>query len=220
MKKPLICFYVILSVLLFGCKQKTAQPQQETGTSKNTFVGGGCEGCEAVFESPVPFDQLNETDTLPGFNEHGQRLLVEGIIYKRDGKTPAPGVVLYVYHTGTNGLYESRNGDSGWAKRHGYHRGWVKTNERGEFRFYTIKPAPYPDARIPAHIHPTVKEPVLNEYYIDEFVFDDDPLLVKSERDKMENRGGNGILKTTMVNGMLVAKRNIILGLNIPHYPK
>lgn len=219
MKKQLICFSVITCILLVGCKQKS-NSQQPAQPAKHVFVGGGCEGCEAVFESPVPFEQLNETDTLPGFDEPGQKLLVEGVIYKPDGQTPAPGVVLYVYHTSTRGLYESRAGSQGWAKRHGDRRGWVKTNERGEYRFYTVKPASYPNTRNPAHIHPTIKEPGLNEYYIDEFVFDDDPLLVKSERDKMENRGGNGILKTTLVNGMLVAKHDIILGLNIPNYPK
>lgn len=221
MKKQLICFAVITCILFFSCKQKTANSRQNrTPATANGRVGGGCEGCEAVFESPIPFDKLTDTDTLPGFEDAGPKLLVEGVVYQHDGKTPAPGVVLYVYHTNQQGIYESRSTDNGWAKRHGYRRGWIKTNERGEYHFYTVKPAPYPGRTDPAHIHPTVKEPSLNEYYIDEYVFDDDPLLTPAKRSKMENRGGSGILKTTNVNGMLVAKRNIILGLNVPGYPK
>lgn len=212
-KYLLFCYAFIVAV---SCKQKAASSQKTTAA----VAGGGCEGCEAVYETPVPFSQLSFTDTLPGFFEPGPKLMVEGTIYKADGKTPATGVVLYVYHTGLNGLYQGRNGDTGWARRHGYHRGWVKTNEQGTYRFYTCKPAPYPNSNIPAHIHPVVKEPGLNEYYIDEFVFDDDPLLTQKERAKPENRGGSGILKTVNENGMLVAKRDIVLGKNIPHYPK
>jgi protocatechuate 3,4-dioxygenase beta subunit len=38
----------------------------------------------------------------------------------------------------------------------------------GHNRFYTLKPAAYPNAKIPATIHPVIKEPGLSEYYIDE----------------------------------------------------
>jgi protocatechuate 3,4-dioxygenase, beta subunit len=35
----------------------------------------------------------------------------------------------------------------------------------------------------------------------------------------MQNRGGNGIVKLSKnTSGVLVGTRNIILGLNIPHY--
>ena len=70
-----------------------------------------------------------------------------------------------------------------------------------------------------AHIHPTIKEPNKNEYYIDDFVFSDDPFLTNKEKEKMQNRGGNGIVKLTKnKEEMWVGKRDIILGLNIPNY--
>jgi protocatechuate 3,4-dioxygenase, beta subunit len=215
MKQYFLSLFLLSGILIAGCKGNTASSQKRTPV----IVGGGCEGCEAVYESPLPFEKLPYIDTLPGFFEPGTRLLVEGIIYQPDGKTPAKDVVLYLYHTGLNGLYQGHKNDSGWARRHGYHRGWLKTNERGEYRFYTVRPAPYPNATIPAHIHPTIKEPAFNEYYIDDFVFDDDSLLTKEERNKMPNRGGNGILKLRFSNGIFTAKRNIVLGLNIPGYP-
>jgi protocatechuate 3,4-dioxygenase beta subunit len=79
-------------------------------------VGGPCEGCEAVHESPVPFAQLSWTDTLPDFNEPGLKLKVSGTVYKWDGKTPAAGVVLYVYHTNQKGVYPKRGDETGWGR--------------------------------------------------------------------------------------------------------
>lgn len=216
MKNYLFIQLLLCGTLLFSCKQKTASSQQPAAK----IVGGGCEGCEAIYESPVPFEQLTATDTLPCFFEQGPKLRIEGTVYHPDGKTPAPGIILYVYHTGLNGLYENRGATTGWTVRHGIHRGWMKTDNQGRYRFYTCMPAPYPNAKIPAHIHPTVKEPGVNEYFLDDFVFDNDPLLNAEERKKMPNRGGNGILKTRMEKGMLVAERNLILGKNIPGYPK
>ena len=95
----------------------------------------------------------------------------------------------------------------------------MRTNEKGEYQFSTLKPAPYPNASDPAHIHITIKEPELNEYYIDEFVFDDDPLLTSLQRSRLENRGGSGILKLALENNQWVATRAIRLGENIPAYP-
>ena len=41
------------------------------------------------------------------------------------------------------------------------------------------------------HIHISIREPeIKNEYYIDELVFDDDPLLTTAKRAALENRGG------------------------------
>ncbi len=146
-------------------------------------------------------------------------MVVAGTIYKVDGKTPAPGVVLYVYHTDQQGNYSKKGNETGWGKRHGYIRGWVKTNDKGQYKFYTLKPAAYPGRNIPAHIHPVIKEPGMNDYYIDEFLFDDDPFLTKEERKKQEGRGGNGILVLQKKDGMLYAQRDIILGKNVPDYP-
>ncbi|WP_394343311.1 peptidase associated/transthyretin-like domain-containing protein [Spirosoma sordidisoli] len=80
-------------------------------------------------------------------------------------------------------------------------------------------PAPYPHADEPAHIHITLKEPGLNEYYIDEFLFDDDPLLTAYKRQKLANRGGSGILKLKDAGNLYKAERPIYLGRNIPNYP-
>jgi hypothetical protein len=44
-------------------------------------------------------------------------------------------------------------------------------------------------------------------------------LLPNEERTRKNPVGGSGILKTTMKDGILRAKRNIILGFNVKDYP-
>ena len=217
-------FSIIIPVALClfsftACSQNTAQKQNKPDRATQ-IVGGRCEGCEAIYESPIPFEKLDETDTLPDFNEPGPKIEISGIIYQVDGKTPAAGVVLYVYHTDQKGVYATKGDEKGWAKRHGYIRGWIKTNTRGQYKFYTLVPASYPNSSNPKHIHPTIKEPGKSEYWIDEFVFDDDPLLPEKERTRPKPVGGQGVLKTDMKNGMLRATRDIILGFNVADYPK
>jgi protocatechuate 3,4-dioxygenase, beta subunit len=216
------CIFIFLAILITqtGCSQKSAKPfPGNKPVATDVKAGGNCEGCEAVFECPVSFSELNETDTLPDFNEPGPKIEISGRIFKNDGKTPAAGVILYVYHTDQKGVYATRGGETGWGKRHGYIRGWVKSDANGNYRLYTLVPASYPNSRNPKHIHPTIKEPGVNAYWIDEFVFDDDPLLPASERNSSNPRGSNGVLKTEMRDGMLRATRDIVLGLNVPGYP-
>ncbi|QHW01635.1 intradiol ring-cleavage dioxygenase [Spirosoma endbachense] len=183
-------------------------------------VGGPCEGCEAIHETSVPFDKLDSFLKMPDATWEGKKPLgINGIVYKADGKTPAPGVILYIYHTDETGHYTAKTDAKGWEKRHGSIRGWMRTNDKGEYKFVTLRPAPYPGRTDPAHIHITLKEPGINEYYIDEYLFDDDPLLTAEKRQKLENRGGSGILKLKDVGNMFKASRHIILGKNIPNYP-
>ncbi|WP_026967362.1 intradiol ring-cleavage dioxygenase [Algoriphagus terrigena] len=180
------------------------------------LVGGGCEGCKAIFEFGEK--TLTNVDTLPGFHSTEPKLKITGTVFRRDGKTPAKDVILYVYHTDRTGIYPKKGNEVGWARRHGYLRGWVKTDQSGRYTFYTFRPAAYPDRSEPEHIHLTVKEPDKNEYYLDEFVFADDPILTPARRKKLEDRGGSGILPSVNSRGMLHANRDIILGLNIPDY--
>lgn len=210
--------YFILVLLLCGTLTTCSQsPVTTAPVSKK--VGGPCEGCEAIYESPVPFTSLPWIDALPDFSEAGPKLEVSGTVYQQDGKTPAPGIVLYIYHTDQQGYYSKKGNETGWGKRHGSILGWMKTNAKGRYKFYTLKPVSYPNSTIPAHIHITIKEPDKNEYYIDEFLFEDDPFITKSERSRQEGRGGSGIVQLHSGNGMLIATRNIILGKNIPDYP-
>jgi len=180
------------------------------------LIGGPCEGCEAIYEYGDRF--LNSVDTISGFTTSNQKIKITGTIYNNDGKTPAKDIILYAYHTDEKGIYPKRSSSKGWEKRHGFLRGWVKTNVSGNYTFYTLKPASYPNTSIPQHIHITVKEPDKNEYYIADIYFDSDPNLTESIRNRKDHRGGNGIVKFSKNGQLLEAKRDIILGLHIPNY--
>jgi protocatechuate 3,4-dioxygenase, beta subunit len=121
-----------LLALLASC----ANSQQQTPPAFHLV--GSCEGCEAVFE----YDNkpLKPTDTLPDFSMKGTKIKLAGTIYQPDGKTPAPGVILYIYHTDTSGVYPTKGNETGWARRHGYIRGWIKTDNNGQYSFYTLRP--------------------------------------------------------------------------------
>jgi protocatechuate 3,4-dioxygenase, beta subunit len=187
-------------------------------TDAGKRIGGPCDGCEIMYVG-MP-EVIPAIDTSSGWNEEGQKLLIKGKVVKTDGKTPAPGVVLYYWQTDNRGLYTSKTGMPEEAKRHGHIRGWIKSDDQGNYALYTIRPAAYPNENAHAHIHLLVREPGLsNEYYIDEFVFDDDPLLTNDRRSAAQNRGGSGILKTVKSGDLQVAEHKIILGLNIPGYP-
>ncbi|MEW6731341.1 MAG: intradiol ring-cleavage dioxygenase [Acidobacteriota bacterium] len=216
MIKNILILVIIGMLISISCQQKS-QPTQNLATKDGKHVGGDCEGCEGIYEG-MPKEIGWET-TIPDTTEPGQPIEISGTIFKRDGKTPAANVILYVYHTDNKGYYTPAENTNGWTRRHGHLRSWMRTNERGEYKFRTIKPIAYPNRDIPAHIHPIIKEPDKNEYFIDEYLFDDDPLLTSEKRKDLEDRGGNGIIHLEKgSDGILRGKRDIILGLNIPNY--
>ena len=219
MKIIVSMFITLLCIVTYSCAQKPSTNSIANKRVKGN-AGAPCEGCEAIYECPVPFDKLSHQLILPDREGKGRKLTVRGIVVKADGITPAPEVIVYVYHTDQTGIYPKKGDETGWGKRHGYIRGWMRTNEKGEYTFYTLRPASYPNDSIPAHIHITIKEPAMNEYWIDDYFFEDDPFLTIKERKKLDERGGNGILKLREIGkGEFVAERNIILGKNIPNYP-
>jgi protocatechuate 3,4-dioxygenase beta subunit len=216
-----IVLFVVLFTALTSCNGQTKnsnQTQTNSSTNKNKLVGGGCDGCELMYAG-MP-KNIKPVDTSAGWKEPGQKLLVTGIVFKLDGKTPAANVIIYYWQTDNKGYYSPKDGMNAKAGRHGHIRGWVKTDVNGKYSIYTIRPAPYPNNTMPAHIHTSIKEPNIdNEYYIDEFVFDDDKLLTGAKRKALEHRGGSGILRVLISGDLQIAEHNIILGLNIPNYP-
>ena len=202
--------YIIILILCMplSCNAQTIPSDK--------IVGGPCEGCEAIFE--YGGKKLVAVDTLPLFLENEPKLKITGKVYQKDSTIPAADVIIYIYHTNRKGIYQTRGDEIGWARRHGFIRGWVQTDVGGNYTFYTFRPAAYPSRDEPEHIHITVKEPGKTEYYLDEFVFADDPILTEELKGKLDNRGGSGIMKPTLEDGMLTIYRELILGLNIPDY--
>ncbi len=201
-----------LFIFLLGSFQNQAQ----SNAIKKQLIGGPCEGCEAIHE--YGNQKLTAEVIMPGYGDPGQKIKITGTIFQKDGKTPAPNVIIYLYHTDQTGRYVAKKGASGWEKRHGSLRAWLKTNSKGQYSFYTLKPKAYPNRTEPAHIHITVKEPGKNEYYIDSYHFEGDPLLTNKIKNSMRLRGGNGIISLKKQGDHWIGERDIILGLNIPDY--
>ncbi|MPR32924.1 dioxygenase family protein [Salmonirosea aquatica] len=213
MKVPFFSF--LLLAVFISCESRSQQ--QKSSASPKELIGGGCDGCEIMYIG-MPI-RMNSTDTSVGWRGTRTKLLVTGTVYQVDGRTPAPNVIVYYWQTDDQGYYSKNSMLTGEAVRHGARRGWMQTGADGKYALYTNRPAPYPGRDIPAHIHLSIKEPNLpNEYYVDELVFDDDPLLTTAKRKALENRGGSGVLRPREENGIQVARHDIILGLHIPHY--
>ena len=204
-------YFILVYTVLFSCCINSQNKQEASKTA-----GEPCEGCEAIYEYDDKI--LTSTDTLAGFNTLKPQIKISGTVYKKDDKTPAEDIILYVYHTNDKGIYPSNKASKGWERRHGTLRGWVKTDSNGSYTFYTSRPASYPNTRIPQHIHITIKEPDKNEYYISDFYFEDDPNLTDNIRNDPNPRGGSGIISLRDRSEIKEATRNIILGLNIPNY--
>lgn len=125
---------------------------------------------------------------LDGPEEAGDPLIVTGTVFKPDGKTPAPGVLIYVYHTDHTGHY-SRGSGNGNGPRHGKLRGWMLTGADGKYEFRTVRAAPYPGRTAEAHIHVTLTADGFPEHWTDEFLFHGDPLIPARIQAKSDGLG-------------------------------
>lgn len=195
---------VILALAVAACS--AAAESSRSPARANLYA---CEGCEATFERNAA-DLTADVDVARG--ESGEPLVLEGTIRHADGRTPAPGVIVYMHQTNAQGLYAGGTDESEWSRRHGRLRGWAVTDGRGRYRFRTIKPAPYPDMTMPAHIHLMIGEPDRRPYYVDDVVFDGEIKVDDAYRARQELRGGSGIVKLSRDGeGRWLAVRDIVL---------
>lgn len=221
MKSSIFAFLILLTTGITSCTGQTKKPAHTTNLSSITNdkrIGGNCEGCQLMYIG-MP-ENIAAIDTSAGWREGRQKLILTGQVFQLDGRTPAPNIIIYYWHTNDKGLYTADNQTPAPAKEHGRLRGWVKTDENGKYSIKTSRPAAYPNDVIPQHIHLSIKEPQLpNEYFIDLY-FDDDPLyLPHKKKYGAADRGGTEILRVVADGKTEIGEHNIILGLNIPNYP-
>lgn len=147
--------------------------------------------------------------TIVGEGERGEPLVVSGTIYTPDGRTPLSGIDLFVYQTDATGNY-STSGDGGEHRNTRIH-GLMRTNAEGRYEFRTIKPGSYPRTRNAAHIHAYVSGPGYPEYWIDEYLFADDPFVTEDVRQRFAGKGSfSPILSLTRgSDGVLRGVRDI-----------
>lgn len=125
-----------------------------------------------AFQAPQVADKSAPSKvTIPSKDEPGERLMVSGKVFGKDGR-PLAGASVYVYHTDAKGLYTPDTNDNKNPRL----RGYMRTDEQGRYEFATIKPAHYPNNTIPAHIHYVVNAPGYKER-IFEIVFEGDQFI-------------------------------------------
>lgn len=140
--------------------------------------------------------------------EPGESLEISGTIFSAGSTAPAPGIVVFAYHTDARGHYNQPN--SPFNPRL---YGWVKSDSQGRYGFRTIKPAPYPDLSTPAHIHVSLFSKDIPEYWLDDYWFSGDSLITPAQRALLTGRGGGGetLALGRDKEGVLHGKRDFVL---------
>jgi protocatechuate 3,4-dioxygenase beta subunit len=183
LRRPLTGYSVSLTALLIAV----------------ALVGGSCGAgnAKAQDEFPVPDSPAAPPAkiVIPRDGEPGEPLVIAGTIYQPDGRTPAAGVTLYVFHTDAKGVYSADQEEGKPPKPR--LQGWVRTKADGRYEFRTIRPTAYPGGDTPAHIHAGVYGRGVR-YWINDYWFADDPLITAKQRKRVELPEGSGKVIVTL----------------------
>lgn len=177
--------------------------------------GGALPACEWCGAMDAPSGELPHAITIAGIDEPGERMVLRGRVFESDGETPAPGVLMYVYHTDARGIYRTDDeGLRGNGLRHGPLRGWLRTDETGRYEISTIRPGVYPSRIEAAHVHVTLTPEGGEEDWVESFFFEGDELLGEgviraSERD---GRFGAVVSLEPDADGVLMGERDLRIG--------
>jgi protocatechuate 3,4-dioxygenase beta subunit len=199
---------IVALPFLMNCKTGTMAQKAESELSlikKNANTSPEINWCGAI-------DAPNDVSWKTALSKKSDRdapVIISGTVFQSDGKTPAPNVLIYFYHTDSDGYYGKGNGEI----RHGHFRGWMLTGASGKYEFSTIKPAPYPSRTQAAHVHMTLTAKNFREDWVDSILFEGDKFISEQERNQAGKRGGfNPIVKLEKgTDGILRATRDIQL---------
>jgi len=195
---------------LINCKSDTLAQKSEADVlsliKKNANTSPSVNWCGAI---DAPAD-VSWKSVLSKKSDRDEPMVISGTVYNPDGKTPAPNVLIYFYHTDSEGYYNrKRDGEP----LHGHFRGWMLTDAKGRYEFSSIRPAAYPERKFAAHVHMTLTGKNFREESIDSILFEGDPLISREERQTAGRKGGfNPIVKLEKgASGIWQATRDIQL---------
>ena len=182
---------------LLNCKSDSLAQKSEPdilSLLKKNAAPASAEGRGAI---AVP-ENVSWKSVLSPKSDKDLPMTISGTVYEQDGKRGAPNVLIYFYHTDSEGYYGRGNGEA----QHGHFRGWMLTDAKGRYEFSSIRPAAYPVRRFAAHVHMTVTTQKIKEDSIDAILFEGDTLISRQERETAGQKGGfNPILKLEKDSG-------------------
>lgn len=191
--------------LLGSCNANALTVDEASGILQVLRKNARARGAEGMGAIDVP-DNVSWKTTCPVAKDDGEPMVISGTVYQSDGKTVAPNVLIYFYHTDKFGIY----GREGQPK-HGRFRGWMLTDEQGRYEFRSIRPASYPNTTFAAHVHMTITGVDRTEDWIDSILFEGDRFISPREREMAGKKGGfQPILKLEKgADGILRGVRDI-----------
>ena len=176
---------------LINCKSDTLAQKvgSELSLIKKNAITSPAENWCGALDAP---DNVSWKTALSKKSDKDEPMIISGTVYEADGKTAAPNVLIYFYHTDSEGFYGRGNGEI----RHGHFRGWMLTGAGGKYEFSSIKPASYPNYKNPAHVHMTLTGKNFKEDWIDSIWFESDKFITAEARKDLTGKGGfNPIIK-------------------------
>ncbi len=210
MKRSVFLYLISSFVISCSSGQNSPKENQQQTSNQETTDENTCSWC-GTSEAP---ENVTWNAEIPIVGESKEILMISGTVYLQDGKTPAKDVIIYVYHTNSEGIYPKNGDETENGKYHGYLRAWMKTDSSGRYQFETFRPAPYNSHEgEPAHIHYNVQAPGYPEYWLTALWFDGDPRITDEYLKKIERSGGFSNVTTLTLdsNNVLQGERNIIL---------
>ncbi len=217
-----------LAILLYCFVPKNANSQDAAAAIKNineqlkkgeTTISKVLSDKSLMYlHSLTPFREVIKANAKPGKitivtnDEPGTRITVKGTIVDKNG-VPMKNLLVYFYHTSDKGWYSDtaahiliNSGDINHARLFAY----LKTGDKGDFSFETIKAKGYPRSDLAAHIHIHFwKENNESVHGPGELMFEDDPRMT-AERRKISLEDGFLISKNTGTNEKPVYEYKIV----------
>lgn len=184
---------VLLSLLtlVVSCQGDEKNPNLERDLAAATEALKSGKDTGAILSDPAyvslhpepPFRDLirrhaTAKSVLVTPQEPGSPLVVTGVV-KDDAGKPIAGAMVYVFHTDHRGYYSATSAFAGsQADNSNRSRlfGYLKTDGEGKYEYRTIRPAGYPNAKIPQHVHYEVTADGYKTN-VTELMFEDDPRL-------------------------------------------
>jgi len=152
------------------------------------------------FREVIKANAKAEKISIVTAKEPGTKVTIKCSVVGKNG-APLKNLNIYFYQTSDKGWYSDtaahiliNSGDINHARLFGY----LKTDDKGEFSFETIKPKGYPNSDLPAHIHihfwaDNYSRPLHGP---GELLFEDDPRLTPERK------------RRSLADGYLVSKNS------------